>query len=163
MPTQTTHAPLATPVVPDALKVPPNETLLFAVKGRGFQIYESVPKQGDPKQHEWVHIPEADLFDFEGNKVGSHYAGPTWESNDGSKVICEITAEAASKDEGAAPWLLLIVKRHEGEGVFSRVTSIRRMETVGGGEPSTEADQAKAGQKVRVPYTATYYCYGPKS
>ena len=162
MSTRTTYAPLATPIVPDALKVSSKETLLFAVRGKGFQIYEPAPKQGDPKQYEWIHVPEADLFDFEGNKVGSHYAGPTWESNDGSKVICEIIAEAASKDEGAAPWLLLTVKRHEGQGVFNRVTSIRRLETVGGGEPSAAADQAKTGQKVRVPYTATYYCYGLK-
>ena len=107
--------------------------------------------------------PEAELFDFEGNKIGSHYAGPAWESIDGSKVDCEIVAHVASPtDASAAPWLLLIVKSHEGKGVFSSVTAIRRMETVGGGEPSYDGSQLKAGQKVPVPYTATYFCYGSK-
>ena len=163
MNTTTASAPLTSPIVPDALKLSPGETLLFAVKGRGNQVYEWVPKKKDPTKYEWDHIPEADLFDFEGNKVGSHYAGPTWESNDGSKVICEIKAHAAAPAPNAAPWLLLPVKSHEGQGIFSAVTCIRRMDTVGGGEPSTSADQVKAGQVVRVPYTATYYCYGSKS
>jgi hypothetical protein len=85
---------------------------------------------------------------------------PTWELNDGSKVICDLKAHVAAKDKSAAPWLLLIAKSHEGHGVFSRITSIQRLETVGGGEPSVEA---KPGQVVRVPYTATYYLYVSKA
>jgi len=164
MNTQTASAPLTAPVVPDAIKVSPNETLLFAAKGKGFQVYDWVPKKDDPSRGEWVHTPEADLFDAEGKKIGCHYGGPTWESNDGSKVICTLKSHAASPDANAVPWLLLIVKTHEGEGVFSRVTSIQRLETAGGAEPSEETGvaKAKAGGKVqiRVPYTATYYCFG---
>lgn len=162
MNTTTTSAPLTEPVVPDALKVSPKETLLFAVKGRGAQVYEWQPKKDKPDQFEWVHTPEADLFDSEGKKIGCHYGGPTWESSDESKVVCDLKAHVASKDDSAAPWLLLTAKSHEGQGIFSRVTSIQRLETVGGGEPSIGADQLKAGQVVRVPYTATYYCYGSK-
>jgi hypothetical protein len=160
MNTQIAHAPLPVPAVPDALKVSPKETLLFAVKGKGEQIYEWVPKKDNPKQYEWTHVPEAQLYDFQGNNVGHHYAGPTWESNDGSKVVCDLKSHVASKDDAsAAPWLLLIVNAHDGHGIFSDVTSIQRLETVGGGEPS---GQGKPGQKVPVPYTATYYCYGLK-
>jgi hypothetical protein len=162
MNTQTAHAPLTEPVVPDTLKVSAKETLLFAAKGRGVQIYERLPKKNDSKQYEWVHTPEADLFDSQEKKIGCHYGGPTWESNDGSKVVCDLKAHVASKDENAAPWLLLSAKSHEGEGIFSRVTSIQRLETVGGAEPSTGAAQAKAGKKLRVPYTATYYFYVAK-
>jgi hypothetical protein len=157
MSTSTATAPLTQPVVPDALKVSPKETLLFSVKGRGFQVYEWLPKQS-----EWTHTPEADLFDAQGKKVGCHYAGPTWESNDGSKVVCDLKAHVASTDASAAPWLLLIVKTHEGEGVLSRVSSIQRLETAGGAEPPKEDGPAKVGQLVRVPYTATYYFYGSK-
>jgi len=160
MSTQTATAPLTAPVVPDALKVTANEKLLMAVKGRGTQDYEWVPKKDNPKQFEWTHTPNADLFDFEGNKIGTHYGGPTWESNDGSKVICNLKAHVAAKDKNAAPWLLLTAKSHEGKGAFSRITSIQRLETVGGGEP---AEPGKAGQKVPVPYTATYYLYVSKS
>jgi hypothetical protein len=159
MTTQTANPPLQTPVVPDAIKVAPNEILLFAVKGRGEQIYEWVPKKDNAKESEWTHVPEAQLYDFEGNNVGHHYAGPVWDSKDGSSVLCDIVAVAPAKNANDAPWLLLVVKSHEGHGVYSDVTSIRRMDTVGGGEPSSPG---KPGVKVPVPYTATYYCYGLK-
>ena len=162
MTNQIASSPLQVPGIPDALKVSPNETLLFAVKGKGTQIYEAVPKKDNPKEYEWTHVPEAQLYDFEGNHVGHHYAGPWWESTDGSKVLCDLKAHAEPQNKGAAPWLLLIVKKHEGQGVYSDVTSIRRMDTVGGGEPA-DASQVKPGQKVSVPYTATYYCYGRKA
>jgi hypothetical protein len=161
MNTQIANSPVQVPVVPDAIKVSPNETLLFAVKGKGTQIYERVPKKDNPKELEWTHVPEAQLFDYEGNNVGHHYAGPYWESTDGSRVLCDLKAHAEAKEKNAAPWLLLIVKKHEGQGVYSDVTSIQRLETVGGGEPAD--DQVKPGQKVAVPYTATYYCYGRRS
>ncbi len=153
---------LAAPAVPDAIKVSPNEKLLFALKGRGFQVYEWVPKKDNPKQSEWIHTPLADLFDADGKKVGSHYGGPTWESNDGSKVICSLKAHAASPDANAVPWLLLPVAKHEGQGIMSNVTSIQRLETAGGKEPSEESGPATAGKPVRVPYTATYYFYVSK-
>jgi len=162
MNTQIANSPVQVPVVPDAIKVSPNETLLFAVKGKGTQIYERVPKKDNPKEYEWTHVPEAQLYDFEGNKVGHHYAGPWWESTDGSKVLCDLKGHVEAKDKTSAPWLLLIVKKHEGQGVYSDVTSIQRLETVGGGEP-TDASQVKPGQKVPVPYTATYYCYGRRT
>jgi len=162
MSTHTANAPLPAPVVPDTIKVSPKETLLFAAKGKGVQIYEWLPKKDNPKQYEWVHTPEADLFDSEGKKIGRHYGGPTWESNDGSKVVCVLKGHVASKDDNAAPWLLLSAKTHEGHGIFSSITSIQRLETAGGAEPSAGAGQAKAGQVVRVPYTATYYFYSSK-
>ena len=162
MSTTIAPVPLTTPVVPEAIKVSPNEKLLFAFNGRGNQVYEWQPKKNDPTQYGWDHTPEADLFDFEGNKVGRHYGGPTWESIDGSKVVCDIIADVPSTEANAAPWLLLTVKSHEGQGIFGAVTSIRRLETVGGAEPSPNASKPKPGQKVPVPYTATYYCYGSK-
>jgi hypothetical protein len=32
-------------------------------------------------------VPEATLFDSEGNIVATHFAGPTWKSNSGSQVL----------------------------------------------------------------------------
>src|ERR1700727_2934622 len=67
------------PVVPDAVKVSPNEKLLFTAKAQGVQIYRCQAKKDDPTQYEWVFVaPEADLFDAQGKKIGRHYAGPTW-------------------------------------------------------------------------------------
>ena len=136
---------------------------MFAAKAQGFQIYQWLPKKEAPTQYEWVFkAPEADLFDAQGNKMGRHYAGPTWDSNDGSKVVGALKAHVDSKDAGAVPWLLLMAKSHGGSGMFSKVTSIQRLDTVGGKAPSTNVDVPKVGQELRVPYTATYYFYGSK-
>ena len=152
------------PVVPDALKVSSNEQPLFMAKARGVQIYECRAKKEDPTQFEWVFTaPEADLFDAKGNKIGRHYSGPTWESNDGSRVVGSVRGSVPSKDMGSVPWLLLAAKNHVGNGVFSQVTSIQRLETTGGKAPDGGCREANLGEKLRVPYTAIYYFYVSKS
>jgi len=152
------------PDVPDALKASPGEELLFAATAKGFQIYTWQPKKDNPSQYEWVFkSPEADLFDASGKKMGHHYAGPTWESNDGSKVVGELKSHIPAKDENAVPWLLLTAKEHAGTGIFSHVTSIQRLETVGGKAPLAGASPPGTGAELRVPYTAVYYFYVSKT
>lgn len=113
-------------------------------------------------QFEWVFTgPEADLFDAGGNKVGRHFAGPTWEWNDGSRVVGSVKGSVPSKDAGAVPWLLLAAKGHSGNGVLSQVTSIQRLETSGGKAPAGACRAIDLGKKLRVPYTAVYFFYGP--
>lgn len=151
---------VSVPVVPDTLKVSPNETLSFAAKAKGVQIYECRAKTNDATVYEWVlKAPEADLFDALGKRIGRHYGGPTWEGIDGSKVVGELKGREPSTETNAIPWLLLVAKKHEGNGVFSRVSSIQRLETVGGKAPTGGRDRSKLGTEVRVPYTAVYYFY----
>jgi hypothetical protein len=89
-------------------------------------------------------------------------ARPTWESNDGSKVIGEVKGSEPSTDAKAIPWLLLQAKTHEGNGIFGRVNIIQRLETVEGKPPAEACDQSGSGKEVRVPYTAVYYFYASK-
>src|SRR3954462_13005027 len=131
------------PVVPDVIKVPSTDSFSLATTAKGVQIYECRAKKDDPARFEWVFkAPEADLFDGDGKKIGKHYAGPTWESNDGSKVVGELKARAEAKDTNAIPWLLLGVKKHEGEGVFSKVPGLPRIDTAGGKAPAGGCDGA---------------------
>ena len=154
---------VSAPVVPDSIKVPQNEILSFAAGAKGVQIYECRARKDDATQYEWVlKAPEAELFDERGKKIGRHYGGPTWESSDGSKVMGEVKGREPSTDTNAIPWLLLGVKKHEGNGVFSRVSSIQRLETGGGKAPAGGCDQSSLGKELRVPYTAVYYFYVPK-
>jgi hypothetical protein len=140
------------PEAPNTLKVSPDETLSFAAKAKGVQIYECRTKTNDAAGYEWIlKAPEADLFDARGKRIARHYAGPTWEGIDGSKVIGELKARAASPDTNAIPWLLLVAKKREGNGIF--------LETSGGKAPAGGRDQSKPGTEVRVPYTAVYYFY----
>jgi hypothetical protein len=140
--------------VPVALAAPAGQTQVLVLQARGVQIYVGQAVKGDPARCEWVFkAPEADLFNAQGRPAGRHYAGPTWEAPDGSKVVGEVKAKDTSRSAGSIPWLLLSAKANSGPGVFSRVTSIQRLDTSGGAAP---AGAAEAGKEVRVAYTATY-------
>jgi hypothetical protein len=88
--------------------------------------------------------------------VGTHFAGPTWESNSGSKVVGQRLA-ACTPDPNSIPWLLLAAASTRGPGVFDGVTFVQRVNTVGGKAPS--APGANVGDEVQVPYTAEYSFY----
>jgi len=75
------------PVVPENLRAPAGQVLALEAQATGVQIYECNANRTDPSKFEWIFkAPEADLFDNAGRRIGKHYAGPTWESNDESKV-----------------------------------------------------------------------------
>jgi len=107
----------------------------------------------------WVFVaPEAVLYaneDYDG-VVAIHYSGPTWESNSGSKVV-GVRAAGCTPDPSAIPWLRLNAVTAEGPGIFHRVTSIQRVNTVGGIAPATPG--TAVGQEARVPYKAQYVFY----
>ena len=148
------------PVVPENLRVPPSEMLSLEARATGVQIYECNASKDDPARFEWIFkAPEAELFDEAGNKIGRHYAGPTWESSNGSKVVGEVKARNDGPDANAIPWLLLSAKSTSGTGVLSQTKSIQRVRTVGGKAPASGCARAQAGTVIRVPYSATYYFY----
>ena len=105
--------------------------------------------------------PEADLFDGQAHKFGTHSAGPTWEAQDGSRVVGEVVARDDGPDPDAIPWLLLNVKARSGTGIFASVQSIQRVFTVGGKAPSSGCTASTPGALSRSPYAATYYFYSP--
>jgi hypothetical protein len=151
------------PSVPASLNVPATQTLSVVAQASGVQIYDCSASKTDPAKFEWVfRAPEADLFDRTGKKIGKHYAGPTWESNDGSKVIGEVKARDEGPDANAIPWLLLNAKSTSGNGVFGKTQSIQRLNTVGGKGPVGGCNQAQAGKDARIAYRAAYYFYVPR-
>jgi hypothetical protein len=148
------------PAVPDDLKVPFGQTLLLEARATGVQIYECRASKDDPVRFEWTFkAPEAELFDAAGRKIGRHYAGPTWESNDGSKVVGAVKAQHDAPEPDAIAWLLLTAKSTSGSGVLARTSTIQRVATVGGKAPPSGCGRAEAGQEARVPYRASYYFY----
>jgi hypothetical protein len=146
--------------VPDALRPGANESLAMIVPARGVQIYECRARRDAGGGYEWAFVaPEADLFDARGNRVGRHYAGPHWESRDGSKILGALKERADAPVPDAIPWLLLTAKSVGSEGSFSKVTSIQRVNTVGGVAPKGGCSQAAAGTLARINYTADYYFF----
>jgi len=105
--------------------------------------------------------PEATLKDATGTLVGRHYAGPTWEANDGSKVVGVVKAKADAANPHAIPWLLLETHSTGKPGLFAKVTTIQRVATQGGIAPTTGCGTATIGKQERVHYTAQYAQYAP--
>jgi hypothetical protein len=149
--------------VPENLRVPATETLAVSVQARGVQIYECGVSKADPARFEWIFkAPEAELFDKTGKRIGKHYAGPTWEADDGSKVAAAAKERADGPDVNAIPWLLLSATSAEGNGIFGKTRSVQRLDTSGGKAPADGCDQAQLGKIARVNYRATYNFYVAK-
>ena len=143
--------------VPDALKVPSEQVLAIAARGVGVQIYECTSATDDPTHYSWtLKAPEAVLQLKSGASLAKHYAGPTWEAADGSKVIGEVVAKLEAPNDTAIPWLLLRAKSTSGAGIFSAIRSIQRLRTVRGKAPAAGCDQTQSGKEARVPYSAEY-------
>ena len=146
--------------VPQQIQAPANEQLLLQVHAKGDQIYTC---KGDAGSLSWtLKAPDAQLFDKDGKPFGKHFAGPSWEANDGSRVMGKAAANAPSPDADSIPWLLVNIVNHEGTGVLSRATTIQRINTKGGKAPASGCDAAHAGAELRVPYSADYLFYAPK-
>lgn len=132
---------------------PEGQTVAFQAYAEGVQIYRWTGTA-------WVFVaPEALLYapgEEDDEIIGIHYAGPTWESDSGSKVVATLV-DKATPDPSAIPWLLLKAKSSEGPGIFHRVTYIQRLFTTGGVAPAEDGDFV--GQEVRVFYTALYVFY----
>jgi hypothetical protein len=145
---------------PPQLQPPAGEQLLLQVHAKGDQVY--ICKEGATEFSWGLKAPDAQLFDKDGKPFGKHFAGPSWEANDGSRVTGKAVANVPSPDADSIPWLLVNVLSHEGTGVLSRVTSIQRLNTKGGKAPASGCDSAHASQEVRVLYSADYLFYAPK-
>jgi hypothetical protein len=132
----------------DSIDVPPHSRLLLRAVGSGDQVYGCVDGR-------WaLSAPDAKLVNQEGSVIGRHFAGPTWQLNDGSWVKGKAIAKQAAPDATAVPWLL--VESVGGAGRLGTVRFIQRTGTHGGSAPDGSCSQSATR---RVPYTATYSFY----
>jgi FtsP/CotA-like multicopper oxidase with cupredoxin domain len=151
------------PEIPATLRPPAEQRAFLQVRATGVQIYECTSKPDAPGTFTWTfQAPEATLADRSGHIVGRHYAGPTWELQDGSRVVGEVTGRDPGPDPAAIPWLLLRAKSTSGTGALTRTQSILRVHTVGGVAPGTPCTEAQAHSVARVPYTGDYYFYAER-
>jgi len=132
----------------ESIDVPPHSRLLLRAVGSGDQIYGCV-------NGNWaLKAPDAKLFNQEGSVIGRHFAGPTWQLNDGSRIKGKVVAKQVAPDATAVPWLLL--ESVGGTGRLGAVRFIQRTGTHGGNAPDGSCSQSAMR---RVPYTATYSFY----
>jgi len=133
------------------LAAPIGSTLVLHAFGIGFQIYHW-------NGTSWgVATPSATIYADAGGTaaIASHFAGPTWQSNSGGSVVGTV-ANKCIPDAASIPWLSL-AGTPSGPGIFSKVSFIQRLNTVGGNAPSTAG--SVVGQEAKIPYTADYLFY----
>jgi hypothetical protein len=138
----------------EALQVPAGNVQSFRAFANGVQVY-----RWNATTNLWDFVgPRASLFADASlhSKIGTHYAGPTWESTSGSKVVGAVV-ETCLPDPTAIRWLRLAAVTSQGPGVFAGTTWIQRLNTTGGLVPSGPG--TTPGQIVEVPYTAVYDFY----
>jgi hypothetical protein len=136
----------------DTIAVPDGHKLKTQLYAQGVQLY-----RWDGTT--WVFVaPDAKLSaDRAGHdQVGTHFAGPTWQSTSGSYVIGAVV-KRCTPDANSIPWLLLAAAKSDGPGIFRGVTYIQRIRTQGGIAPATPGNSV--GEIRGVPYTTEYLFY----
>lgn len=140
--------------VPTGVQIPAGNKQFEVGHAIGVQIYAC-------NGTAWTFVaPRADLYNDRGKRIITHFAGPTWQANDGSKVVARADP-GVTVDPTAIPWLRL-VKVSTTVGPFGgdklvKTTFIQRINTRGGLAPAASTCTAAAtGQQVEVPYTADY-------
>ena len=118
--------------------------------------------QNTPTGYAWTLVaPDAKLVDDKGKQIMTHFAGPTWQARDGSKVV-GARVDSVPSPQGAIPWLLLRAASTsagpDGDKL-THTTYIQRVNTTGGVAPATGCDANHLGEARNVQYTSDYYFY----
>jgi hypothetical protein len=136
---QVANAEPAPPDVPPAIAVPSgppdNKVFLVAHTKDGVQIYKCTATPNGTTPFSWVFdAPRATLVGDNGQAIGTHFAGPTWQAKDGSKVVAA-RVDGVTVDNTAIPWLLLKATSTT-PGRLGNTTYIQRVKTGGGLAPA---------------------------
>ena len=152
--TQVAQAGPPPPVVPGEIQVPSRQQ---GLPGR--------PRDRRPDLLlQWCCLrfvaPRANLYDDHGKLIITHFAGPTWQAKDGSRVV-GLAEKMVTVDPTAIPWVRLSAASTaagpDGDRLVA-TTYVQRIATTGGlAPPAAQCNAARAGTVAEVPYTADYY------
>lgn len=127
------------------------EKVALKLHAVGFQYYDCKPG-ADGKLAWTFNSPQATLTT--GDKIaGYHAEGPTWTLSDGSSITAKAAGNAPGANANDISWLKLEVISHKGSGQLSDVTTVQRINTVGGVLKGA-CDNEKLGRG--MPYSADY-------
>jgi hypothetical protein len=136
--------------IPETIAAP-GETAVLTLHAEGAQVYEC--KAGADGTLAWAFREPIATLLSDGKTVGRHYAGPSWEYSDGSAVVGQVVSTVPGGVAMDIPWLKLAVTSRRGNGVLGPVTTVQRINTVGG---KLNGACYKAGTYESVPYSADY-------
>src|SRR5213079_2434246 len=115
--------------VPPALAAP-DQSAVATFHAEGAQVYDC--KVGNDGKLAWAFREPIATLLLDGKTIGRHYAGPNWEHMDGSAVGAKVAANAPGSTAKDIPWLKLEVTSGRGSGALSGVTTVQRINTMGG-------------------------------
>ena len=146
--------PTAPPNVPTDIRVPAGNQLFDVGHALGVQIYSC-------NGTAWTFVAPRAALVTDRLQFIHHFAGPTWQHQDGSSVVGQLAKPPATVDPKSIPWLLLSAKSTTA-GRFgdhlTKTTFIQRLNTRGGLAPAASTcTAATAGVQKEIPYTADYY------
>lgn len=148
--------------VPAQLVPPAGNVEVKRAYARGYQMYVSVENPAVPGTFTWKLLaPSAILANKGGHDFGTHYAGPTWQADNTDSSVKGTRVDGVTVDPTAIDWLLIKGRDWTGHGMFSKVSYIQRIRTVGGLAPTWAP--TGPGQQVDVWYTATYVFFEDRS
>ncbi len=152
------HAGPAEPTVPGDIAVGDGNKVFLVGHAVGVQIYSCTATASG---YRWTLLaPRANLYGDNGKLIATHFAGPTWQARDGSRVVGRVV-NRVTVDPSAIPWLLLAADSTaagpDGDRLVA-TTYVQRIATTGGLAPAAaECNADTAGITTEVPYTADYY------
>jgi hypothetical protein len=146
--------------LPEPVRVPAGQKMIMSATGVGELTYECREKKDAAGVFEWAFVgPVAKLYSPDRKEVGKYYAGPTWESTDGSKVTGKQVAVSPSTP-GNIPLQLVKADPAMGTGAMTGISYIQRLNTKGGVAPATACTSDTKGARQQVAYEADYVFYG---
>jgi hypothetical protein len=154
---QAAQAGPAAPSVPGEIAVTGDHKPYLFAHAEGVQIYACYSVADG---YAWrLLAPRATLTGDNGQPLGRHYAGPTWEAGDGSKVV-GVRESGVSVDPTAVDWLRLKADSTTAGPDGDRLTAttyIQRINTAGGRPPAAgECDEDTVAEQREIPYSADY-------
>ncbi|CAB4396633.1 uncharacterized protein OCT59_019555 [Rhizophagus irregularis] len=162
---------------PKNITIPDHHKFDFLLSAYGVQIYKCFVNNHIPNN--WTLVtPDAFCINDKHTQtftpefeVVHHYFLPklinggriVWKSiikNDNSLIVAKVIAQNTSPDGPSnLPWLVSQVTHHEGEGRYSEVTYVLRVNTQGGVAPAAEQCGTfyPDGAIVKIPYNTDYF------
>jgi len=129
----------------------PDAKVVVTLHAEGAQLYEC--KTAADGKLSWAFREPIATLILDGQSVGRHYVGPTWEHMGGSAVTGKFLAASPGATANDIPWLKLEVASRRGKGLLADIDIVQRINTSGG---TLHGPCEQAGALRSVPYSADY-------
>jgi hypothetical protein len=147
------------PGLPRSLRVSSGEEPVLLLAGNGTNLYQCRPLLTEPGAFAWAFVtPDATLYD-DGRPVATHTAAYRWDASGDRSSVTGVIIAARLVGRNDLPWALFRGIAAAEAGLFAAITSIQRVNTLGGAAPAQGCDAAHGGEETQVPFSADYYFY----